>query len=220
MPFGAGKTISASVRILRSTSRTRTHAPHNREVRPSGPGGMTLPNGIYLEDLGDISRPLPRPPGIPLRYVLFFGHMSFAPNVDAAQWLATDIMPVLRARIPDIKLVIAGSQPDPGVQALATADTIVTGSVDSMWPYVRYAAACIFPLRRAAGLQNKILEALVLGKAVVTTRQCAASVGAKSGVHLLAADSVQEFIDASLSVLNDASMATRLGAAGLAIGAA
>lgn len=53
-----------------------------------------------------------------------------------------------------------------------------------------------------------------LGKAVVTTRQCAARVGAEPGVHLLAADSVQEFIDASLNVLNDASIATRLGAAG------
>jgi polysaccharide biosynthesis protein PslH len=189
------------------------------DARASQPGGtsertVTLPNGIYLEDLGDISQPLPLPPGIPPRYVLFFGHMSFAPNVDAAQWLATDIMPVLRARIPGIKLVIAGHQPVPTVQALATSDTIVTGSVDSMWPYVRNAAACIFPLRLASGLQNKILEALVLGKAVVTTRQCAASVGAESGVHLLAADSLQEFIDASLNVLNDASMATRLGAAG------
>jgi glycosyltransferase involved in cell wall biosynthesis len=189
------------------------------DARASQSGGtsertMTVPNGVYLEDLGDISRPLPLPPGIPPRYVLFFGHMAFAPNVDAAQRLATDIMPILRARIPGIKLVIAGHQPAPTIQALATSDTIVTGSVDSMWPYVRHAAACIFPLRLAAGLQNKILEALALGKAVVTTRQCAARVGAEPGVHLLAADSVQEFIDASLNVLNDASIATRLGAAG------
>jgi polysaccharide biosynthesis protein PslH len=175
---------------------------------------MTLPNGIYLADIGDTSQPLPPPPGVPPRYVLFFGHMSFGPNVDAAIWLSKEIMPALRAKLPDLKLVIAGHQPDPSVQALAGPETIVTGSVESIWPYVRNAAACIFPLRLASGLQNKILEALAMGKAVVTTRQCAAGVGAQPGVHLLAADTTAEIIDASLRVLSDAPLAQKLGTAG------
>jgi glycosyltransferase involved in cell wall biosynthesis len=188
------------------------------DARASGPEvsapTMTLPNGIYLEDLGDPTRPLPLPPGVPERYVLFFGHMSFGPNVDGAGWLASEIMPAVRAKLPDMKLVIAGHQPAPSVQALAGPDTIVTGSVESIWPYVRNAAACIFPLRLASGLQNKVLEALAMGKAVVTTRQCAAGVSAQSGVHLLAGDTASEIIEASLRVLSDSSLAQQLGAAG------
>jgi len=182
---------------------------------PSAPGRtMVLPNGIFLEDIGDAAVPLERPPGAPERYVLFFGHMSFGPNVDAACWLANEIMPALREKVPGLKLVIAGHQPAPQVQALAGADTLVTGSVASIWPYVQHAAACIFPLRLASGLQNKVLEALAMRKAVVTTRQCAAAVGAQSGLHLLVADTTEEIIAASLHVLSDADLARQLGSAG------
>ena len=100
------------------------------------------------------------------------------------------------------------------MQALASAHTIVTGSVESIWPYVRNAAACVFPLRLASGLQNKVLEALAMGKPVVTTRQCAAAVGAEHGVHLLAADTLEESIAASTRLLEDPDFASRLGAAG------
>ena len=175
---------------------------------------LVLPNGIYLDDLGDATRALPRPAGLAPRYALFFGHMSFGPNVDAAGWLANDIMPAVRACEPGLQLVIAGHQPAPQVQALASADTLVTGSVESIWPYVGNAAVCIFPLRLAAGLQNKVLEALAMGKAVVTTRQCAAAVGAESGVHLLAADTREEIVAASTRLLADAALARRLGDAG------
>jgi glycosyltransferase involved in cell wall biosynthesis len=145
---------------------------------------------------------------------LFFGHMSFEPNVDAACWLSNEIMPAVRAAAGDIKLIIAGHQPAPAVQGLAGPDTVVTGSVDSIWPYVQNAAACVFPLRLGSGLQNKLLEALALGKPVVTTRHCAGSIGAKLGVHLLAGDSLEEITDASVRVLRDPTLAQRLGAAG------
>lgn len=200
---------AAHLTIYISDADSRASQPADARLRTA-----TLPNGIYLDDLGDRSRELPRPAGLAPRYVLFFGHMSFGPNVDAAGWLANDIMPALRAREPGLELVIAGHQPEASVQALAGPQTIVTGSVDSIWPYVSNAAACIFPLRLAAGLQNKILEALALGKAVVTTRQCAAAIGAVSGEHLLTADTREEFIAASSRVLDDAALAQRLGAAG------
>lgn len=186
-----------------------------RASQPADPARDTLvlANGIYLDDL-PAGQSLPRPAGLAERYVLFFGHMSFGPNVDAAGWLAKDIMPSLRARDAGLQLVIAGHQPAPEVQALASAHTIVTGSVESIWPYVRNAAACVFPLRLASGLQNKVLEALAMGKPVVTTRQCAAAVGAEHGVHLLAADTLEESIAASTRLLEDPDFASRLGAAG------
>lgn len=189
------------------------------DAAASHPVGMehktrVLPNGIFLDDLSGGLSPQPRPAGLPVRYILFFGHMSFGPNVDAAQRLAREIMPALRARYPDLGLVIAGHQPSAPVQALADAATIVTGSVDSMWPYIMHAVACVLPLRLAAGLQNKVLEALALGKAVVTTSHCAASAGAEPGVDLLVADSSTEFVEATLRLLGDAALASRCGEAG------
>jgi glycosyltransferase involved in cell wall biosynthesis len=199
----------ADLTIYISEADARASQPKDAFART-----MTLPNGIYLDDLGDPAQKLALPQGVPPKYVLFFGHMSFGPNVDGAGWLVSEIMPSVRARFPDVKLLIVGHQPAPSVQALASAETIVTGSVDSIWPYVSNAAACVFPLRLAAGLQNKILEALAVGKAVVTTRQCAAGVRAVPGTHLLAADTKEDIIEATLRVLGDASLAQRLGAEG------
>lgn len=197
----------ADLTIYISSADSQASAP------AQGTRTLVLPNGIYLDDLTD-SAAAAAVPALPPRYVLFFGHMSFGPNVDGAGWLAREIMPAVREKLPDTRLIIVGHQPAPEVKALASEHTIVTGSVDSIWPYVKNAGACVFPLRLAAGLQNKILEALAMARGVVTTRQCAASVGAISGQHLLAGDTREEIVDATLALLGDEALAQRLGAAG------
>lgn len=176
---------------------------------------IVLPNGVFLDDFQKGASGQFRPEGLPERYILFFGHMSFEPNVDAVQWLCAEIMPRLWRHHPDLALVIAGHQPSQAVQDLSGAGTIITGSVDSMWPYIQQALACVFPLRLAAGLQNKILEALSAEKVVVTTPRCAESLGAEGGRHLMTAETAEEFSDAVLAVINDPVMASRLGSAGL-----
>ena len=109
-----------------------------------------------------------------LVFVAGFGH---PPNVDAARWLASEIMPLVWARCPDLKLALVGSNPTVEVLALANDGRIeVTGYVSDEELQRRYASArvSVVPLRYGAGIKSKVVEALQQGVPLVTT-----SVGAQ-----------------------------------------
>jgi glycosyltransferase involved in cell wall biosynthesis len=92
--------------------------------------------------------------------LLFTGHMSYGPNVDAVVWFADEVFPLIRAERPDATFRIAGKQPAPEVAALADRDGIeVTGWVDDMLDEIAHAAVYVAPIRFGGGLKIKILEA-------------------------------------------------------------
>jgi glycosyltransferase involved in cell wall biosynthesis len=101
--------------------------------------------------------------------VLFVGNFTHPPNVDAALWLGSDIMPALRKYCPGVHLTLVGIYPPKSVQALACADILVTGAVPEIEPYFARAAVVVAPLRIGGGMRMKVLQALALGKAIVTT---------------------------------------------------
>ncbi|MFN8473391.1 MAG: glycosyltransferase family 4 protein [Anaerolineae bacterium] len=101
--------------------------------------------------------------------LVFVGGFSHWPNVDAALWLAQSIMPQLRARRSGVRLVLVGSYPPPEIQALASEDVIVTGYVPSVESFLERAAVVLAPVRVGGGMRMKVLQAMALGKAVITT---------------------------------------------------
>ncbi len=102
--------------------------------------------------------------------LVFTGAMDYWPNVDAVIWFATAVFPQLIKKHPNTKFYIVGSKPTKEVEALAKHDNIVvTGAVDDVKPYVAHAALAVAPLRIARGIQNKVLEAMAMGKHVVAT---------------------------------------------------
>ena len=101
--------------------------------------------------------------------VAFVATMGWAPNVDAAVWLARDIWPTVRARVPRARLLLVGKDPAPAVLALA-GDTIeVTGTVEDVRPYLAQARVLVAPLRAGGGTRLKIMEALDVGRPLVAT---------------------------------------------------
>lgn len=103
--------------------------------------------------------------------VVFTGVMNYAPNADAAIWLARDIWPSVRAQRPHAHLDIVGASPTAAVRALADEATgvHVTGSVPDVRPYLWQATVAAAPLRVARGVQNKVLEAAAAGVPSVVT---------------------------------------------------
>ncbi|MCQ8239438.1 glycosyltransferase [Rhizosaccharibacter radicis] len=103
--------------------------------------------------------------------VLFVAGFAHPPNIDAARWLVHDILPLLRAGIPEVRLVLAGSHPSPAVLALASDVVSVTGSLDEEALGAAYAEAsvAVVPLRAGAGVKGKVVEALAHGLPLVTT---------------------------------------------------
>lgn len=104
-----------------------------------------------------------------VQVIVFTGAMDYWANIDAVVWFAKDVFEPIAKRHPSVKFYIVGSRPGKEVTALANDSVIVTGSVDDVRPYVAHARLAVAPLRIARGIQNKVLEAMAMGKPVVAT---------------------------------------------------
>lgn len=101
--------------------------------------------------------------------LVFTGAMDYWANVDAVVWFAREVLPAVLKACPNTKFYIVGSKPTKDVEALASDQVIVTGSVPDVRPFVAHATVSVAPLRIARGIQNKVLEAMALSKYIVAT---------------------------------------------------
>jgi glycosyltransferase involved in cell wall biosynthesis len=142
---------------------TRRDADAVRALAPDVASRVRVnPFGV---DLPEAAAPEREVPGS----VVFVGGFRHPPNVDAALWLVRDVLPRLRELRPGVRLTLVGSDPPPRVRALAAADVEVTGRVDAVEPYLERAALVVAPLRTGGGMRVKVLQAMAMGKAVVST---------------------------------------------------
>jgi glycosyltransferase involved in cell wall biosynthesis len=144
--------------------------------------------------------------------VLMSGVMRYAPNVEAARWFVAEVWPEIRKRRPTARFILVGRDPTPAIQSLNGRDGItVTGTVDEPADWIARAEVCVAPIRAAAGLQNKILEAMAMAKAVVATPEANEGIAATADRDLLVADGARAFADAVLGLLDDAERRAALG---------
>jgi polysaccharide biosynthesis protein PslH len=144
--------------------------------------------------------------------VLMSGVMRYAPNVEAARWFVAEVWPEIRKCRPAARFILVGRDPTPAIQSLHGRDGItVTGTVDEPADWIARAEVCVAPIRAAAGLQNKILEAMAMAKAVVATPEANEGIAATADRDLLVADGARAFADAVLGLLDDAERRAALG---------
>lgn len=146
--------------------------------------------------------------------LVFTGSMDWLPNEDAMTFFCRDVLPLVRARVPDVQLAIVGREPTRGVRNLAAQNgVVVTGRVDDVRPFIRDAAVYVVPLRIGGGTRLKIFEAMAMGKAVVSTAIGAEGLPVADDRHLLIADGPQAFANAVVRLLEDTTCRSRLGRA-------
>ena len=165
-----------------------------------------IPNGVDTYEFRP--RPVQRIPAL-----LFVGNYEYAPNVDAALRLATEIFPAVQARIPQAHLWLVGHAPPPELTTLASDTIRVTGRVPDVRPYLARASAFVSPLRLGAGIKNKILEALAMGCPVVATPLSLDGIAVRDGQEAIAADG-KAMIDAIVRLLEDSDLRTTLSSNG------
>ena len=170
-----------------------------------------VPNGIDSEYF----RPVETTPEPQL--LVFFGALAYYPNEDGLIFFLDAILPLIKQRHPEVKVMIVGPSPPASILSRASADVIITGLVDDVRPYLARAAAIVAPLRIGGGTRLKILEALAMGKATVSTTIGAEGIDVVDGREALLADTASTFAEQVGRVLDDQSLARRLGAAGRAL---
>jgi len=128
--------------------------------------------------------------------------MDYYPNQLAMFDFCQDVLPLLHAELPQLKLYIIGAEPSAKVKELGNLPGVtVTGSVDDIRPHVQKCQLTVAPLEIARGTQNKILESMAQGVPVVCSRQAAGGVDAEPGEHLLVADTPQQYVDHIVGLL-------------------
>ena len=158
---------------------------------------MSVGNGVDTEYF----RPLERPPGPPS--LVFTGTMDYRPNVDGVCWFVREVWPELRRRVPELTFTIVGRDPAPEVRRLAEQPGVtVTGAVPDVRPYLAAATVAVVPLRIARGIQNKILEAMAMDRAVVGSSPAIEGLDVDVGKDLLQADSPDDWVRSVRTLLD------------------
>jgi len=155
------------------------------------------PNGV------DTNHYRPLPDSGNTAEMLFIGNMGYQPNADAALYFCTEILPLIRRRSADSKLWIVGIGPEASVRRLAGNGVFVTGGVPDVVPYYMRSKVCVVPLRAGSGTRLKILEAMALGRAVVSTSKGCEGLDVVDGEHILIADDSKEFAEQTVRLLTN-----------------
>jgi sugar transferase (PEP-CTERM/EpsH1 system associated) len=204
---------ATAARAARSFFVTEREAALFRSLAPESASAIdAVSNGVdaeYHSPGHELASPFPDGE----QAVVFTGAMDYWPNMDAVQWFVAEVLPALRARWPGLRFYIVGMRPGPDVRALAGEGVVVTGTVPDVRPYLRHCAVAVAPLRIARGIQNKVLEAMAMGRAVVASRACALGLECEEGVHLLTAQRSDDFVAAIDALLRDPARADAIGAA-------
>lgn len=149
-----------------------------------------------------------------LHTLAFCADMGVNTNIHAITWFVQHVWPLVKHREPRARLLIVGRRVTPAVQAMAAQDGIeVTGEVPNPADYIARATVCINPVRAAAGMQNKLLEYLAMGKPAVATLVANEGIGAIPGEHLLIAESPRDFADQIALLFNNPELRNSLGQA-------
>ena len=131
-----------------------------------------------------------------VKSLVFTGAMDYWPNIDAVKWFVAEVFPVLQAKDSTINFYIVGSNPtDEVLQLQTTPGVVVMGRVEDIRPYIQYATAIVAPMRIARGIQNKVLEAMSLERAVIVSSMGLEGISAEHGLEVLVADTADEFIN-------------------------
>jgi glycosyltransferase involved in cell wall biosynthesis len=165
-----------------------------------------IPNGVDLP----VEYRIPRAPPT----LVFVGNYTYAPNVEAAIWLAEEILPRVQAVKPAARLLLVGADPPGKVRRLANDSVEVTGWVPAVGSYLRQATCFVSPLTSGSGMHNKVLEALAQGVPVVATPISCDGLSLTAKEHVLLGTTAESLADQVLRLIGQPRLAERIGQAG------
>ncbi len=159
----------------------------------------------------DFYRPRSDDPPPDGRTVVFFGLLSYAPNLDGIKQFIKNIWPRIARTHPDARCKIIGGRPPSSLLALAGPQIELTGFVPDLRPHLASAAVVVVPLRLGGGTRLKIVEAMAMGKAIVSTSLGAEGIEAVPGRDILIEDDPAAFAAAVNRLLVEPDLGARIG---------
>lgn len=142
--------------------------------------------------------------------LMFLGGYGHSPNVDAVDWFAGDVLPIVQRTLPDVTFAAVGANPPMRWRDLASKHIEITGRVDDLTPYFDRARVFVAPLRYGAGLKGKVATAMAHGLPCVLTSVAAEGMRLEHERHVLVADTPEDFARATVRLHEDEALWLRL----------
>ncbi|MHB8134438.1 MAG: glycosyltransferase family 4 protein [Anaerolineaceae bacterium] len=166
---------------------------------------IKVPNGVDLEE------------NHPLSFVkeedrlIYNGALTYFPNLDAMNYFMNEIFPIILRSKPNVKIIITGKTDGVDLEKFSYKEHIIfTGYVDDIRPVVSSSQVCVVPLRQGAGTRLKILEAMALGTAVVSTAKGAEGLEVTDQENIILANTPEAFANAVIFLLNNSKARSNL----------
>lgn len=137
------------------------------------------------------------------------GSMDWEPNKEAVNWLLDDLWP--RVKNENIELHLAGRKMPGYITQQATDNLKVHGEVDNAISFMSEHGIMIAPLLSGSGMRVKIIEAMALGKAVITTTVGAEGINCKDGHDIYIANTPEAIISAIKTLTSNPDKAIQMG---------
>ena len=148
----------------------------------------------------------------PTTDLVFVGSMDWMPNIDGAVWFVSEVLPLIKRKVPGCSLAIVGRTPGREVTELAEREPgiRITGTVADVRSWLWESKVSIVPLRIGGGTRLKIYEAMAARTPVVSTAVGAEGLDITPGENILIADEPEAFAEACVRLLNDGNERRRL----------
>ncbi len=146
--------------------------------------------------------------------LVFTGKMDFRPNIDAVLWFFHRVWPRIKSRLPHARFMVVGRDPSSRLGPLSADPQVeVTGRVPDIRPYLRRAELCVVPLQVGGGTRLKVLEAMAMGKPVLSTSLGCEGLEVTAGEEVILADGAEAFAQEAISLLDHPQRRRNLGTA-------
>lgn len=170
-----------------------------------------VPNGVDTAFFDPAA--VPRVTGRPT--VTFTGDMSYFPNQEAVEFFARNVLPIIRSSVPDVRFLIVGRKPSPNVLRLREIEGVeVTGFVPDVRTYLAQTHVAVAPFSIAAGIQNKILEAMAFCLPVVATSRTSGGLSTRAAEVVETADTAEGLAAKVVLLLTNPQLAREKGLEG------
>ena len=145
--------------------------------------------------------------------LMISGGMNRLLNVRDVLWFYNEVYPLIKEKIPDVKLYIVGMSPAKEIlQLSADESVVVTGYVKDLRPYFSRAWVVVAPLKNNFGVKVRVLQAMAMGKPVVSTSMVTSGIDVSAGENIILADDPREFAERVIELLNNEELRNRIGA--------
>jgi polysaccharide biosynthesis protein PslH len=175
----------------------------DRHAISSCPNLHVIPNGVDLEEF-TFNISVQKNPEI-----IFTGNMSYFPNIDAVQYFASRILPLIKNEFPKVEFIVVGTSPPLSLQK-RFPEVNFTGYVPRIQDYLSRATVSVAPMQAGSGMQNKIVEAMATGVPVVTTSYGIGGMNAEHNRHFFIEDTAENFAKTVIRLLSDRDLRTRI----------